>query len=169
MKRFLYKANWLNDISKSCAEYSIDIDEQELRLLSKETFKSRVKSAIQEYAFRKLKEDCLSKSKTKNLVYEAFEKQPYLSRLFPTQAKIILQCRAQCLKIKAHRPFLFNNNICRWCNLQEETVDHVVNCCYDEPMGAVNLDVIDELDLSLESSLVSIATRISHFIDLVDY
>ena len=169
MKRLPYEPNWLNDILKSCTEYSINIDEQELRSISKETFKSRVRSAIHDYAFCELKKDCLSQSKTKNLVYNTFEKQPYLTHLYPSQAKIILQCRAQCLKIKAHRPFLFSNKICRWCNLEEETVDHIVNCGRDKSIDTVNIDDINDLDPSLESLLVSIATRISHFIDLVDY
>ena len=133
------------------------------------SFKSRVKSAIHEYAFSKLKEECLAQSKTKNLVYNDFEMQPYLMHLYPSQVKTIIQCRAKCLKIKAHRPFQFSNKICRWCNLEEETVDHIVNCACDGQMDVMNINDMHEIDGSTEAKLVSLATRIHHFLDLVDY
>ena len=171
MKRLPFEKNWFNDIRKSAAEYSIDIDELKLKSLSKDAFKSQVKSAIHEYAFSKLKGECQSQSKTKHLVYNVFEMQPYLMHLYPSQIKTILQCRAKCLKIKSHRPFQFTNNICRWCNMEEETVDHIVNCVSesDEQMDVMNLDNMHEIDNLTEATLISLATRITRFLDLVDY
>ena len=86
-----------------------------------------------------------------------------------SQAKIILQWRAKCLKIKDHRPFQFKNKICRWCNLEEETVDHITNCISDEKVDPVCINNIDKLDQAMECKLVSLATRISNFLDMVDY
>ena len=169
MKRLPFEQNWLKDVLTSAAEYSIDIEEQTLRSVSKEAFKSKVKSAISHHAFQKLKEECLSQSKTKDLVFTKFEKQPYLTHLYPSQAKIILQCRAKCLKIKDHRPFQFKNKICRWCNLEEETVDHIVNCISDEKVTPVCINNLDQLNQSVECTLVSFATRIINFLDMVDY
>ena len=78
MKRLPFEQNWLNDVLKSCAKYSIVVDEQSLRKIGRETFKSKVRSAIKEHAFQSLKEECRSQSKTKYLVYNEFERQSYL-------------------------------------------------------------------------------------------
>ena len=170
MKRLPHEQNWLSDIRKAAAQYSIDIDEEELGQISKEVFKTKVKSAVHVYAFEKLKQECLLQSKTRSLVYNVFERQKYLTQLYPSQAKVILQCRAGCLKIKTHRPFLFTGKICRWCNMEEETVEHIVNCGDQAtPINALNLNNLSEIDISMESNLVSIATRVLQFLDLVDF
>ena len=169
MKRLPFEQNWLNDVIKSASEYNIDINEQSLRTISKETFKSKVRSAVEKHAFQMLKEECKLQSKTKNLVYNVFERQSYLMHLYPSQAKVILQYRAKCLKIKDHRPFQFQNKICRWCNLEEETVDHIINCGCDEKMDPICTDSIDLVDQSMVCKLISFATRINNFLDMVDF
>ena len=169
MKRLPFEKNWLNDVLASASEYSIDVDEERLQSISKDTFKSKVRSAIETHAFQKLKIECSAQTKTKYLQYKVFQRQPYLVQLYPSQAKVILQCRAKCLKIKDHRPFQFKNNICRWCNLEEETVNHIVNCGCDEEMTPVCINDIDKIDQLLECKLTTFATRINHFLDMVDY
>ena len=111
MKRLPFEANWLSDVLKLAAQYSINIEEQRLKSISKDTFKSRVKSAINEYAFNELKAECITQSKTKNLIYNMFEMQPYLMNLYPSQSKIILQYRAQCLKIKTSAVPIFQQDL----------------------------------------------------------
>ena len=103
------------------------------------------------------------------LTYGEFQMQPYLRHLYPSQAKTILQYRAQCLKIKTHRPYQFTNKICRWCHLEEETVQHIVNCGWDENMGVMNMNQIDDIDSEVEAGLIGLATRIAHFLERVDY
>ena len=169
MKLLPGERNWLNDVLKSAANYSIDIDENKLQTISKETFKCHVKSAIESYAFNQLREQCKSQSKTSMLDYGEFQMQPYLRHLYPSQAKTILQYRAQCLKIKTHRPYQFTNNICRWCHLNEETVEHIVNCGWEENMGVMDINQIDIIDNKVEAGLIALATRIAQFLDRVDY
>ena len=168
MKCFPGESNWLNDVLHSAALYSIEIDEERIKSVSKETFKTLVKSAVQKYAFQSLKMECAKQSKTGTLVYEEFKPQPYLHHLYPSQAKTILQCRAKCLRIKSHRPYLFKNKICRWCNLEEEELLHIVNCGLDTTMVPVDLNRIDEVDELLESKLIQLASRVNGFLDLVD-
>ena len=151
--------------------YGIDIDDNTLKCTSKEAFKYRVKLAIQEHAFNVLKQECHSQSKTQNIVYNTskLSKQAYLSSLYPSQAKVVLKCRSRCLKIKQHRPYLFSNNICRWCNMEEETLEHIFNCGQEEVADFIDLDSIDCVDARLEAELISLATRVNQFLDLVDY
>ena len=138
--------------------------------MSKDSFKKTVKSAIEKFAFEQLKRECSLQTKTSNLVYEHFRCQPYLTHLYPSQAKVILQCRAKCLKIKKHRPFLFKNKICRWCNLEEESLSHILDCGSD-PLGidAEIVDNIGDCDENMAVKLVLLSQRIKTFIDMVDF
>ena len=115
MKSLPGEKNWLNDVLQSAAMYSIEIDEDKLKSITKDTFKGQVKAAIESYAFEQLKRECASQSKTKTLMYEEFKCQPYLRHLYPSHSKTILKCRARCLNIKSHRLFMFSKKICRWC------------------------------------------------------
>ena len=171
MKRLPFEKNWLCEVTKLAQKYNINIDEDHLRTTSKDSFKCQVKQAIREYAFQSLLQECESKSKTKEVVYSQFRTQPYLSKLYPSHAKTILKCRSRCLKIKNHRPFQFNNTLCRWCYLQEESLEHIVNCGWQEET-LVNTNVmnnLDNMDPKVEAELIAIATRVSHFLELVDY
>lgn len=167
MKLLPGERNWLNNVLRSTSQFSIAVDEEHLRKTSKDSFKSHVKAAIIKYAFEKLKEDCAGLSKTKHLTYEALQPQPYLSYLYPSQSKIVLKCRAKCLKIKDHRPYLFKNNQCRWCNLEVETVEHIINCTPGGPLKFKDLNNIE--DPSMEGYLVLLTGRIQKFLDMVEF
>ena len=140
-----------------------------LKSISKETFKKRVKHKVQQYAFASLKTDCASKSKTGNVVYSSFQLQPYLTNLYPNHAKTIFKCRAKCLKIKTHRPYQFSNKVCRWCNLEEESLAHILNCGWEEKVELMDIEKLEDIDYSEQAKLVSISTRVNHFLDMVDY
>jgi hypothetical protein len=170
MKRLPSERNWLNDITSSAETYGIDISENTLKTISKDAFKQKVKAAIQDFVFAFLKRECEAQSKTKCISYNRFGKQPYLSKLYPNQAKLVLKCRAKCVKIKDHRPFQFSNIMCRWCHLEEETLEHIVNCGW-EGSKDFEFDVrnLDNVDSGVEATLVSLATRVAFFLDLVDY
>ena len=169
MKLLPGEKNWFNDIKLSASTYGIPIDEEELKAMSKETFKRSVKSKIQEFATNKLISECSLQTKTQHLKYTKLEMQPYLSCLYPGQAKTILKCRSQCLKIKTHRPFQFSNKVCRWCNLEDETLAHVVDCGRENADGLMNIVDLDIVDAEKEAELISLAARIDDFLDLVDF
>ena len=168
MKSFPGESNWLNDVHRLAALYSIEVDEEKIKSITKETFKLSVKTAIHECVFRALKEECAKLSKTGTLAYNKFECQTYLHHLYPSQAKVVLQCRAKCLRIKSHRPYLFKNKICRWCNLEEENLSHIVNCGFDSTMVPVDVERIDTVDELTESKLILLASRVNKFLDMVD-
>ena len=169
MKRLPGEKNWYNDVLRTSTMYGIDIDEDRLKSISKELFKTTVKSSIRQFAFDDLTTQCASQSKTCDLKYSSFQTQPYLSKLYPSQGKTILKCRAKCLKIKTHRPFQFPNKVCRWCNLEDESLAHIVNCGWEEKMDLTNIQDLMDIDIEKEAKLVSLATRVNHFLELVDF
>ena len=168
MKALPAQSNWYNEIKELAINYGICIDEEAVRSVSKETFKRSIKEHIEEFAFQKLQAECSSKKKTSNLVFTCLKPQPYLSRLYPNQARTILQCRAKSLRIKDHQPYLFRNNHCRWCNLDVETVSHLKNCGWDTEMNDVDITDLNEMDGTTDSLLVSLATRVDEFLERVD-
>ena len=169
MKRLPCEANWVNDVRRSADKFSIEIDDEQLRTISKDTFKNTVKKAVEAFAFKKLQTECSQQKKTQTLKYDHFRCQPYLTKLYPSQAKVILKCRARCLKIKTHRPFLFKNKICRWCNLEEESLEHVINCGSDDSMKVdVSIDDLGECDYDMELRLTTLSGRINDFLDMVE-
>ena len=169
MKRLPGEKNWYIDVLRTSTIYGIDIDEDRLKSISKELFKTTVKSSIRQFAFDDLTTQCASQSKTGDLKYSSFQTQPYLSKLYPSQGKTILKCRAKCLKIKTHRPFQFPNKVCRWCNLEDESLAHIVNCGWEEKMDLTNIQDLMDIDIEKEAKLVSLATRVNHFLELVDF
>ena len=170
MKRLPAERNWLYDVIRLAEMYNINIDEDTLKETSKNAFKLHVKVAIRDYAFETLKEECKAQSKTKGIVYDRFVKQPYLSKLYPNQAKLVLKSRARCVNIKDHRPFKFTNTLCRWCNMDNETLEHIVNCGWEgEKDFEIDICNLDNVDPGKEAELVSLATRVASFLHLVDY
>ena len=92
--------NWWTNVKLLMDKYSINLSEEEITSMSKETFKQKVRKNINSYAFEKLKEECQSKSKTGGIEYEEFGTQDYIKTMSPGRAKVIFKCRSKTLSIK---------------------------------------------------------------------
>ena len=42
------------------------------------------------------------------------------------------KCRGQTVDIKSHLSYKYTDLLCRKCGLEDETLDHVINCGHDE-------------------------------------
>ena len=168
MKSLPAERNWYNEVKTLADTYSIDIADETLVSISKDTHKNKVRHNIERFAFNQLLADTKMQKKTKNLVYTELKLQPYLEKLYPSQARTILMCRAKCLKTKDHRPYMFKNNLCRWCYQDTETMMHIINCGWDNSMDLIDISDLNVVNPGKESQLVSLATRINDFVDRVD-
>ena len=137
--------------------------------MTKDSFKQLVRKKVEAFAFDRLRVECASQSKTKGVVFDKLQMQPYFNTLHPHDAKIVLKSRAKCLEIKDHRPYKHSNDVCRWCNMESETLPHIVNCGWDDSMTPIDLDSIKDIDELLEAQLISLVSRIENFIERVDY
>ena len=72
-------------------------------------------------------------------------------------------------KSKLTDPIQFSNKVCRWCNLEEESLAHILNCGWEEKVELMDIEKLEDIDYSEEAKLVSISTRVNHFLDMVDY
>ena len=109
--------------------YGLKMDEAEIKRMSKDTFKQKVKKAIRTKAFENLRKEAKEQSKTKEIEYTKFIPQEYIIKLNPTHSRIIFQCRSKSLNIKEYQNYKYENGgHCRWCGVVDETLEHVVNC-----------------------------------------
>ena len=56
--------NWWNDVQKLLLKYDIKLTEDDIKDISKETFKQKIKKAVVQVAFKELQRECLGKEKT---------------------------------------------------------------------------------------------------------
>ena len=133
--------------------------------MSKETFKTKVKKAVNDYAFEKLKEECKKKSKTQNIRYEKFAAQEYIKKMNPVCARIIFKCRSKTLNIREHTKYQNIHQTCRWCGMTDETLEHVTNCGNDEEIMNVEAVLNQLTDLSV---IEKVAGRVRDFLSKVE-
>ena len=168
MKELPGESNWYNCVAQLMETYKISMTEEEIKNLSKEAFKSVVKKAIIETTFAELCEQCCSKKKTCNLTYRKLKLQDYLTKLLPWQSQLVSRCRSKTLDIKTQQTYKYKDTLCRWCNLHEESLSHIINCGED-PVDPVDLDEIEKMDHKMVTNITRVAYRIQEFIEKVDY
>ena len=139
-----------------------------MKILSKEAFKEIVKKAITRTAFSNLLESCSNQKKTNLLVYTKLQPQDYLTKLYPWQSKLISRCRSKTLDIKTHQTFKYNDTLCRWCNLHEESLSHIINCG-EESLDILDLSNTEKMDSGKIAMLSRITYRIREFMEKIDY
>ena len=89
MKKFSGEINWWNRVVKLMEKYEIRLED--VQNMSKGSYKELVKKRVKNVAMASLTEQCQSKGKTKELVYQALKPQEYLAQLYPSQAKAVMQ------------------------------------------------------------------------------
>ena len=157
--------NWWTDVKKLLERYSLQFSEEDITKMSKETFKIKVKKAVNDYAFKRLKEECKNKSKTQNITYDKFATQEYIKTMNPDCARIIFKCRSKTLNIREHTKYQNVHETCRWCGVTDETLEHVTNCGNEEVVTNVEVLLNQISDLSMVEKA---AERIKDFISRVD-
>ena len=79
--------DFINLVKKDFEIIGLEMDEQEIRQISKQKFKKIIKSKIMNAAFTYLKSLQTNHSKMKNLRYERFEISKYLSSTMFSKSK----------------------------------------------------------------------------------
>ena len=91
--------------------------------------------------------------------------QEYLHKLYPKQAKAVFQARCQTLDIREHRPYKYQDTLCRVCKTEDETLAHIVNCGVAKEIDTKVLYDFQERDYDETLKLINVATRIVNFLD----
>ena len=163
--------NWWTDMEKVLHRYNVVLSLSEIAALGKGAFRAVVKKAVEGTAFEDLVAECAQKKKTQHLTYQKFETQQYLKSFYPQQSKIIFKCRSQTLDIKQHLSYKYDDMVCRGCGLQDETLEHVINC---QPVGS-DVDPLETIDFSdspmlgdkdSRAKILRCTYRVNNFLDL---
>ena len=168
MKKLPGEKNWYNGVKKLLETYKITMSEEEIKSKSKDVFKAVVKKAIVQTALADLTEECSKQKKTNTLTYTKLKPQNYLTKLYPWQSKMIFRCRSRTLNIKTHQTYKYQDTLCRWCNLHDESLAHIINCGEDA-IEITDLDNIEDIDTEAALKISRMAYRIQEFLEKVDY
>ena len=64
MIKYDFESNWTNNVLDLRVKYSLPLNDENIRLLSKEVWKSMVKKQVKSYAFSQLTDECSYNRKT---------------------------------------------------------------------------------------------------------
>ena len=108
--------NWWSGVKLLLNKYELTETLDEIKTMSKGRFRWLVKKAVEKVALEQLQLECSLLKKTSNLKYEELKLQPYLSKLYPSQSRIIFKMRSQTLDIKTHSTYKYADRLSEmWC------------------------------------------------------
>ena len=124
------KGDWWQAVQSDLETY--DINEDELKLNSKNVAKKYVKEKIYKKAFQDLKNSQSQHSKVRDIEYEHFACQGYLkSKQFSfEESSMLVALRSKTVSnIKSNtKSFSQNDNLCPLCLKSEDTQMHCLEC-----------------------------------------
>ena len=115
-KGYFNEPNWYNEVTELLKKYEIEESEEDIRSLSKASWKDIVKRAVRKHTVVTLYEECQSKSKTSNVPpYTELQQQKYFGTLNPSRARVYFQIRAGVYDVKVNRKYWYSDEVCRLC------------------------------------------------------
>ena len=166
-EKFPHEPNWRNEISQSLIELNINTSEENIKNMSKNSWKRIVKQTVIKKALVNLHTDCTRLKKTSNVPpYQNLVKQDYMDNLSPTKARTFFQLKAGTFDVKSNRTYQYEDTICRLCQNDDETVDHVVNQC-NQVNRVSSIDTNNIHNLAGED-ILEMVKRVLSFQELID-
>ena len=123
--------NWAIEVKLIKEQMNIAIDDVEISVMTKTTWKSHVNKAVKEAALKKLNSDC-KRLKIVSRQYTKLTTKEYLVKLPVDDARLAFAYRSGTLDIKCNRQYMYNDLVCRACGKSDETLNHVVNICQQQ-------------------------------------
>jgi hypothetical protein len=121
--------NWTNECYNLRRVYDISESDDDIKIMTKETWKGKVKKIVIQRAMINLNKDV--KTLSKGSEYPAtteLEPKKYLLQMEYKSAITLFTIRVKTFNIKVWRKFKYSDTLCRLCNHHEETYEHVWAC-----------------------------------------
>ena len=158
------KGDWSEQVLLDLSEIDLQLTMLEIKNLSKETFRVKVKKAIERAALIWLMEEKGKKSKVKNLNHDVLKMQNFLagSELETAEKKFLFQMRSRMLDVKCNFKNNYTNLSCPLCSLKEDDQKHTLECSVllhnitDVAIETVNYDDIFEDDIHKQAKILRI-------------
>ena len=122
--------DWSEQVKDDLDEIGMKISMEEIRPLSEDSFRRRVRKAIRKASFKWLNEERASKSKIMNILYSKFEMQGYLqgNTLDTREKKLLFQIRTRMTDLKINFKNSYTELSCPLCARDDDSQEHVLVC-----------------------------------------
>ena len=125
------KGDWSEQIKSDIKEINLQLTFDEIKILSQESFRLKVRRAIDTAAFKWLMDEKESKSKLKDLKFEKLKMQNYLGNkeLETIEKKFLFQIRTRMLDVKSNFKNKHSDLSCPLlCGHREDNQQHILEC-----------------------------------------
>ena len=169
LKSFEHEINWANDMKSTLQKYNLISDEQKIKGMSKDTWKTLVKQQVESFWFNFLVQQCGVMKKTKHLRFDRMICQEYLTTMSPQDAQIIFRARMGCIACKGNMSSSYRGKMeCRLCGDAEETQEHVVNCSFVRGnKDCLDIGIVSDISSADPSDLLELCSRVRLFDNLI--
>ena len=102
MVKYQYEMNWENFVLDLFCKYNILLNDQNIKVMSKDQWRFSSMKKIRSYAFDTLVIQCQLNSKTNHLNYKKFCQQLYITECDPQIVRVIFKTRTRMFDVKAN-------------------------------------------------------------------
>jgi hypothetical protein len=123
--------DWIQQVRKNMSDIKLYLTEAQIKNMSKDVFRSKVKHHIEMSAVKYLNKLKHSHSKTSQLVINGFSPAQYMFSplLDKEQVKVLYKLRNQMIDVKCNFGSFYKHNMwCRTCFLFPESQQHLLQC-----------------------------------------
>ena len=110
--------------------------------------KKKVKRVTQEHMRKAMEEKGNSKSKVKNYLEnkeKTLKRNKYINKLNRYEVSSILKAKTRMIRVKANYKGMYNDTLCRFCKVEEETQDHILENCNNIDRKKYNVVTKEEI------------------------
>ena len=166
-KLYPFEKNWFNEVSQLREEYGVAEDDDSIKKLSKDKWKTIVKTHVYSRALADLNHENSLKSKTSHHPERSsLQLQDYFLYLRPSDARLYFSLRCGTFDLKTLRKYSYEDGdvMCRLCEVEEETVEHIVNRC-----DCISRDdYVENIFSELKEDVEKVVSRVKEFNCLAD-
>ena len=129
-RRYIAEKNWGNYIKELRHTYDVPLNDDNVRQMTFEQWKSFVKTVIRDEAFMQLMAQCKGNKKTMHLTdYHSVKRAEYSEKLEPNLARFVFKARVGMFGIKVNYKNRYSNDLsCPFCKMEIETFSHLFEC-----------------------------------------
>ena len=124
------KGDWWFDVKKDLIDLELEMSLEEIKRMSKNSFKRRIKSAVEKVSLKYLNNKKFEKTKLKDLCYEDLKMQEYLksSDLKISERKLLFQLRTRMIDVKENFKHAYPDHVCPLCGCENDSQQHLLYC-----------------------------------------
>ena len=166
-KLFEFEKNWYNEVKMLRRKFELQESEEEIMRMSKEKWNSIVADKVTKFAIDYLNNENSLKSKTSHHPRRTtLQTQEYFDYLCPADARLLFSIRSGTLDLKTLRRYRYDSEdtLCRLCEKEDETVDHIVNRC----MELDRRTNITDVNSILREDIQEVVGRVKAFVTRID-